>query len=247
MESPPPPAHPHFLVVEDDPTVAEALAFGLAGAYAVHTVATGHAACSVLKTRPIAAIILDVFLGDENGLDYVSEFRDLCRAPILILTGHSSEELAIRAVREQANGYLKKPVSLRDLHADLKRLVPPAEPSPDPIARARDQLLDSLDQPHTTASLAREVGVSERHLRRRFKEAYGQTLRGELTELRLRRAAQLLRRTCLGIKQVAYTVGFPTLRAFERAFKCAFGITPSEYRTLDPEERSEVFLADREP
>lgn len=88
--------------------------------------------------------------------------------------------------------------------------------------------------------------MSERQLRRRFKETYGQTLRGQLTELRLRRAAQLLRRTGLGIKQVAYTIGFPTLRAFERAFKCAFGVTPSEYRALNSEGGLD-FFADRGP
>jgi transcriptional regulator GlxA family with amidase domain len=138
-------------------------------------------------------------------------------------------------------------VSLRDLHADLRRLVSPVDPSPDPIARARDHLLDSLDQPHTTASLARDVGVSERHLRRRFRETYGQTLRGELTALRLRRAAELLRRTGLGVKQVAYTIGFPSLRSFERAFKGAFGVTPSEYRTRSPEGGPEDLLADSDP
>jgi two-component system, response regulator YesN len=221
---------PHILVVDDEPSIREALTLALAGSYVVHAAATGDEACRLLRNQPIAAIVLDAILGDEHGLDLVERVRTLSHASILLLTGHSTEELAIRALRAQVSEYLKKPVNLHELRAALVRLVQQAEPPPDPVARAHRHLTEQFDQPYTTATLARELRVSERHLRRRFLEAYGKTPQRYLTEARLKRAAELLRRTAVGIEQVANAVGFPSLKTFSRSFKRAFGLTPSDFR-----------------
>jgi len=110
---------PHILIVDDDPAVVEALTAALKGTYIVHGAATGEEACAILRAHLIAAIILDALLGEEHGLDLVERFRKLSTAPILILTGHSTEDLAIRAVRAKVDDYLRKPLDLRALHAAL--------------------------------------------------------------------------------------------------------------------------------
>ncbi len=222
---------PHILMVDDDPSIQEALATALKGMYVVHAAATGAEACALLRRHPVAAIVLDAVLRDEHGLDLVARFRTLSRARILLLTGHSSEELAIRAVRTQVDDYLKKPVKLPELQAALSRLVHQGEPPLDPVAHARRLLDEHPDQQHTTASLAKEVGLSERHLHRRFQEAYGKTPRRYLTEVRLRRAAVLFRTTPHGIQQIALQVGYPSVAWFDKLFKRLHGITPSEFRT----------------
>jgi YesN/AraC family two-component response regulator len=221
---------PHILVVDDEPSVREALTAALDGAYVVHGAVTGDEACAVLRTHPIAAIILDAILEDEHGLDLIGRFRTLSRAPILILTGHGTEELAIQALRAKASDYLKKPVSVRELRAALARLIQPDHPRRDPAAHARHLMTEHPDRPHTTASLAKDVGLGDRQLRRRFRDVYGKTPRRYLAETRLRRAAELLRTTDLGIEQIAQAVGYQNVAAFDRTFKRAFGVTPSELR-----------------
>lgn len=89
----------HILVVDDDPSVIEALTVALKGTYVVHGAATGKEAYLLLRRHPIASIILDAVLSREHGLDLVEPFRALSRAPIPMLTGHGSEELAVRAFR----------------------------------------------------------------------------------------------------------------------------------------------------
>lgn len=79
---------PHVLVVDDDASIREALGAALGHTYAVHAAATGDEACAVLRRHPVAAIILDVVLGREQGLDLVARFRARSPAPILVLTGH---------------------------------------------------------------------------------------------------------------------------------------------------------------
>jgi len=223
-------AVPHILVVDDEPSVREALAAALDGTYVVHSASNGDEACAVLRTHPIAAIILDAILEDEHGLDLVGRFRTLSRAPILILTGHGTEELAVRALRARASDYLNKPVNIRELHATLARLIQSDHSRLDPAAQARHLMTEHPERPHTTASLAKDIGLSDRQLRRRFRHVYGKTPRRYLVEARLQRAEELLRTTDLGIEQIAQAVGYQNVAAFDRIFKRAFGVTPSELR-----------------
>ncbi len=220
----------HVLIVDDEACVREALTTGLEDSYVVHAAATGSEADGLLRRHPIAAIILDVKLGNDDGLDLVPQFRVLSDAPILIITGHSTEEVAIRALGARVNGYFKKPLDLWGVRRALREQIPQAEDLPDSVARARQLLAEHPDRPHTTTSLGKAVNLCERHLRRRFKEVYGKTPRRYLTELRLERVADLLRTTDLGIEQIAARVGVASLKTFGRLFKHAFGVTPSDFR-----------------
>lgn len=114
---------PHILIVDDDRSLREALTMALKGAYVVHGAATGEEACATLERHPVAAIILDLLLGKEHGLNLVGRFRTLSRAPILVLTVYGSEEVAVRARRAGVSEYLRKPFNLEDLKASLSRLV----------------------------------------------------------------------------------------------------------------------------
>jgi YesN/AraC family two-component response regulator len=222
---------PHILIVDDDPSIREALAAALQGTYVVHAAATGAEACTLLRRHPVAAIVLDAVLGDEHGLDLVERFRKLSPAAILVLTGHSTEALAIRALRAKVDDYLRNPVNLKELRAALARLVHQNGRLPDPVAEARRLLVEDPERQHTTPSLAREVGLSERHLVRQFREVFGKTPRRYLTEVRMQRAADLLRTTRLGIEQIAQAAGYASIKTFDRIFKRVHGLTPSEFRS----------------
>jgi YesN/AraC family two-component response regulator len=243
-----------ILVVDDDPAVIEALMAALQGTYVVHGAATGKEAFAILERHPVAAIVLDAVLGREHGLDLVEPFRKLSTAPILILTGYSTEDLAIRAVRAKVDDYLRKPLDLDALHSAVARLLHPREepatlawmlpsevPPPEAVVRARRYLEAHLNEPYAAGRLAREIGLSERHLYRQFREAIGLTPRQYLTRVRMVRAAELLRTTPRGIEQIASDVGFRNVTVFNRVFKRAYGVSPSEfrarYRPQDAQER----------
>jgi AraC-like DNA-binding protein len=211
--------------VDDDPCVREALSAALSDSYVVHTAATGADACDLLGRWPVLAIVLDAVLEQEDGLELIARFRALSPAAIIILTGHGSEQLAARAVRAHADDYLKKPVDFRELREAVARLAPPGR-----VDAAR-HLLDACPRgeiaPYT---LAAEVGVSERHLRRQFRLAQGMTPRRYQIEIRLRRAAELLRTTDLTVEEIAALSGYTDVRRFRRHFRAWAGQTPSVYR-----------------
>jgi len=220
----------HILVVDDDAAVCEALSAALATRYVVHTAASGADACTVLRTHPIAAIILAAVLRHEHGLDLLEQFRKLSSAPIVILTGHGTEDLAVRALRAKVNEYLKKPVSVTDLLGVLSRLLPESAQAVDTVTRARRCLEEYPAKTFRPAELAGQLGVSETHLRRLFRAAQGQTPRQYLAEVRVRRAAELLGRDGRSVKEVASAVGFTNVRLFRRTFTRVFGMPPVAWR-----------------
>ncbi len=221
---------PAILVVDDDPVIGDALTAALEGGYTVHTAGSGAAACSILQSHSIDTIILDAVLGDEHGLDLVDQFRSCSHAPIVILTGYGTEDLAIGALRAHVADYLKKPVGLPALHEVLGRLIPREQGTCDLVARACRYLEAHPPKEFRAADLANQIGVSEAHLRRLFREACGKTPRQYLTEVRMMRAVFLLRTTARSVKRIAVEVGYPDLRTFRRTFARLMHLSPQAWR-----------------
>jgi AraC-like DNA-binding protein len=117
----------------------------------------------------------------------------------------------------------------------LHSIVPaPAADSslkPSTIARihqAADLLRSHLEHPPSQTELARQVGVSDRTLRRGFRELFDATVFGYLTVQRMVMAERLLRQGTTTIEAVAGRVGYANPSHFAAAFKRQFGISPSE-------------------
>ncbi|MGM9618999.1 MAG: helix-turn-helix domain-containing protein [Oscillospiraceae bacterium] len=86
------------------------------------------------------------------------------------------------------------------------------------------------DEAITLHRLAQELGYSEFYVSRKFREISGMQLREYLRYRKLAFALKELRDTDSGILDVALRYGFSSHEAFTRAFREAYGITPSEYQ-----------------
>lgn len=83
-----------------------------------------------------------------------------------------------------------------------------------------------------TASIAEAAfaaGMSERTLRRRFKEELGISWREFINEARMSEAMKLLRQGTHSVTETAYAVGFNSIGAFTVAFTSYTGSTPSNF------------------
>ncbi|MCT4554275.1 MAG: AraC family transcriptional regulator [Pelagimonas sp.] len=91
-------------------------------------------------------------------------------------------------------------------------------------------MLDAPGDPHTVDSLAERVGLSRSAFANRFSAAYGSGPIDLLRDLRLRKAATLLRDTNIPVKRVAHLVGFSSRTAFSRLFEQRTGQSPLQFR-----------------
>jgi two-component system, response regulator YesN len=82
----------------------------------------------------------------------------------------------------------------------------------------------------TIRDLALEINLSPSHLQRLFKHQTGVSMGEWLSEQRLQRAAHLLAKSYLSVKEIAHTVGYEHPSSFIRAFERRFTQAPARYR-----------------
>ena len=98
------------------------------------------------------------------------------------------------------------------------------------IEKAISHLEAHLNQPMKLEELARLVHMSKRNFSRAFQAATGYSPITYLANLRLIRAAELLRQPDENVTTVAYKVGYNDSNYFARRFHSLFGVSPRDYR-----------------
>ncbi|MEH6648910.1 MAG: AraC family transcriptional regulator [Motiliproteus sp.] len=88
----------------------------------------------------------------------------------------------------------------------------------------------NFDQDLSLSSVASNHAMSANHLSRLFKQATGSGFCDFLTELRIRRACELLSCSDLPITDICFDTGFKNISNFNRRFTALKQSTPSEYR-----------------
>jgi DNA-binding response OmpR family regulator len=125
-----------ILVVEDEPAIAESLAYALErdGFEALVAGTVGEA-----RERLVGAnlVLLDLMLPDGSGFDFIGQVRREGNAtPIIVLSSRDGEADRVAALETGADDYVTKPFSPREIvarvRAVLRRLqsMPPAAPPP---------------------------------------------------------------------------------------------------------------------
>jgi two-component system response regulator MprA len=114
-----------LLVVDDDPSVREALALVLdLDGFEVATAQDGREAIRTLAVAPPDVVILDVLLPGLDGLEVCRRIRASGdRTPVLMLTARSEVSERVAGLEAGADDYLAKPFAREELIARLRALL----------------------------------------------------------------------------------------------------------------------------
>lgn len=88
----------------------------------------------------------------------------------------------------------------------------------------------NIQTPCSLINLAHLVGTNEYNLKKSFKEVFGTTVFGYLSQLRMEEARQLLLKGEMNINQISEYIGYKNANHFSTAFKKHFGYNPSELK-----------------
>jgi DNA-binding response OmpR family regulator len=154
-----------ILVVEDDRTIAEAVAARLrAEGFRVDLAGDGPSAvAAVARTRP-DLVVLDIMLPGFDGLEVCRRIQADATAPIavLMLTARDDETDLLVGLAVGADDYLTKPFSMRELAARVHALL-----------RRLDKAAAAVREPSPTLALGDlEIDQAERRVRRAGVEAH---------------------------------------------------------------------------
>jgi two-component system OmpR family response regulator len=127
------------LVVEDDPAL-QRMILNYFGENNIRTLVASsrQEMVSQLASTEVSLVILDLRLGQEDGLDLLREVRSGSDVPVIIITGHRRDDIdRVVGLELGADDYLTKPFNLRELLArvravlrrfDIGRVAPARDP-----------------------------------------------------------------------------------------------------------------------
>lgn len=137
---------------------------------------------------------------------------------------HKVERLdEMRSLELWMNNYFRWIMDYIQHHQDRRQA--------DLMIRAKRFIVDNYANPELTlGSVADYIGLNEKYFSSRFTKEEGTTFSNYLTDVRIRKAKELMDRTDLKLYEISQQVGYNNVEHFNRVFKKVCQISPGTYR-----------------
>ncbi len=228
-----------LLLVDDDAVIRDVIKSALNNDYHVFEAST-YLDVMKFPFQSVDLVIIDYILPDRDGFEVLRSLRERNPAlPAIIITGWGDEDVIIRALRENATDYIKKPVNLRYLRervSDILRDEKGREDDALPSYKGRhlDIIAKHIQENYmgelTLDKLARLACMNRFSFCRAFKERFSQSFISYVNSIRLKNAGELLKDSRTSITEIAFSVGYRNSGHFNRVFKAVYKMSPREYR-----------------
>jgi two-component system KDP operon response regulator KdpE len=153
-----------ILVIEDEPAIRRFLRISLsAHNYRLVEAVDGESGLKAMAREKPDFVLLDLSLGDIDGLEVLRRLRSAWRTPIIVLSARSDEQSKIQALEEGADDYVTKPFSMGELIARLRnahrhRFFAKGE---EPVFRNGELHFDAIHRRVTVAGLEVKLSPTE--------------------------------------------------------------------------------------
>ncbi len=155
---------------------------------------------SFFMTPEMEAIVDAFFVNNYSGKTKMMFFR----SQITALLSHFFGQLAIQQEKTSKPNHRKQ------------------------LNKARDILLENIDNPPSLSELSKEIGFNTTKLKKEFKASFGVPVFKYLQSERLKQAYHLIKSGEKTIQEAAWAVGYDSLGSFSNAFEKKFGYRPSQ-------------------
>jgi YesN/AraC family two-component response regulator len=240
---------PKILIIDDEPSLLALFADYLGKDYDVLTAKSEAEGKSVFDANNVSLVLLDLKLRDTSGIEVLRRIRaKSSNVPVIVMTGYSSHETAIKCADLGVQGYMLKPSKLDDLKRRIDNClgVDNNGAAAAFVDKALEERLKAAglivkgalkviqgrfrDQALSRNLIAEAVGVSDDYLSKQFHQECGVSIPEYINRLRVNEAAKLLAATNTKVSEIAFSLGFSSPSYFSAIFKKHFDTTPEQYR-----------------
>ncbi len=228
-----------ILIVDDDADFREEIRDCLHH-YTVIEAANGADALALLKKpNAIDLVVLDAVMPLISGLEVLREIKKIKPAlAIIILTGQSSKDIAIDALKGRADDYIEKPVNVAKfletvqstLAARARKDFKAVNGIHAKIEQAKQFIERNFDKKVTLDDMASQICLSPKYFSRIFKEITGQGFNEYRLSIKTAQACDLLINSDYTVTQIADRLGYQNLESFIRMFEKILKQSPTQYR-----------------
>jgi signal transduction histidine kinase/DNA-binding response OmpR family regulator len=243
-----------ILIVEDNNDLRQFMINNLQQDYHVLSASNGEEALTIAMTNVPNIVLSDLMMPVMDGMKLTKELKGDERTshiPVILLTAKNEPESRIEGLNTGADDYLTKPFSNDELKARISNLIRQRKLLADKykervVVLASEKVSESLeekflqkalrsveqnldDPSFSVVKMAEDIGLSRTQLLRKLKALTGISPNEFIKDIRLQRAAELIRQKADTVTQIGYRVGFNDQSYFTKCFKKKFGVSPSEY------------------
>ena len=208
--------------------------------YGIVEVSNGEEALNILKKpNEIDLVILDVRMSGMDGIEVLNRIRKIApKIRIVMLTGYGSKDVAVEALRGQADDYIEKPLDIDVTKQTIENFLGTKRGQPDTdaidakekVERVKDFIRRNVFKKVTLNDAAGAVFLSPKYLSRIFKEHTGKGFSEYKLKLKIEEAKNFLAKTGYNVGQISDRLGYENPESFIRQFKKFIRSTPTEYR-----------------
>lgn len=227
------------MIVDDDAEFREELRSCLDD-YKVIEASNGAEALSVLrKPNAIDLVILDAVMPLISGTEVLRQIKKIRPSlAIIILTGQSSKDIAIDALKGRADDYIEKPVHIpkfletvrSTLALKVQKDFTYTHGIHAKIEQAKQFIDRNFDKKIMLKDVAGQICLSPKYFSRVFKNICGQSFNEYRLSVKINRAGELLRKSDYTVTEIANRLGYQNLESFIRMFEKMTDLSPSQYR-----------------
>jgi DNA-binding NtrC family response regulator len=112
------------LIIDDEPSILTALKFALEDEFEVDIATNVHEGLDIIKNKNIDIVLLDLYLGEINGLEVLGMIRMSYPGVIVIaMTAYGSIESSVEAIQRGAYYYITKPIDINSLKILMRKAL----------------------------------------------------------------------------------------------------------------------------
>lgn len=228
-----------ILIVDDDEDFRSELKDFLEG-YQVVEASNGREALALLRrANEIGLVLLDVMMPGPSGLDILKEIKKTDpKLGIVILTGQSTKDVAIEALKGRADDYIEKPMDPEKVKEIIDRVLEPRKSVDDidtsdiegKIKKVKRFIEINCFKKTCLKDAAEAVCLSPKYLSRIFKQATKKSFSQYRLGIKISKAKELLAKGGHNVNQISDKLGYENAESFIRQFKKFTRLTPTGYR-----------------
>jgi YesN/AraC family two-component response regulator len=228
-----------ILIVDDNRDFREELVDYLED-YETVEASSGEEALGVLKKpNEISLVILDVRMPGESGTKILKEIKSIFPdMGVVILTGYSTKDTALEALKGRADDYIEKPANIERIKEVIEKILREKRGDNDldsedisgKVERVKRFVQRNIHKKVTLEDAADAVCLSPKYLSRIFKKYSGTRFSDYRLHVKMEKAKELLVNTGCSVNTIADKIGFQNSESFMRIFKKVSSFTPTQYR-----------------
>lgn len=244
---------PIILIVEDNEEIKAYIKSAFGNQFLILEAENGMLGLSIAEKYIPDIVITDIMMPKMDGqelLRFLKTNEKTSHIPVILLTAKASQESKLEGYETGADDYITKPFHLKELLVRVKNLLDQREklrqrfsrtvvlqPKEIAITSADENFLNRCisavekhmsDSEFSVEELGKEVGMSRSQLHRKLKALIDQSTSEFIRNIRLKRAAELVKNKYGNTAEIAYEVGFNSVSYFIKCYKEVYGKTPGD-------------------